>query len=122
MDWGSSFSSNFLKELISVSNIRKIRLNEQDKVSVREFVLKSSLGILILDSPTKEKEKILSLEKNFKEELGITNFYDFTKENENKIKEILGRKLDVETAEKYAKMIKNRSKRYKEELSLLGII
>ncbi|MCK5149604.1 hypothetical protein KAJ87_01615 [Candidatus Pacearchaeota archaeon] len=118
----SSFTNDFLKELASVADIRAIRLNEVDKANIKDFILKSSLNILILDLYRKEKDKILSLEKKFKEDLGVDIFCDYANEEKKDIVKILKTKFDDVPSKKYAKLIFERSKKYKEELSKLGII
>ncbi|GBE19696.1 hypothetical protein BMS3Abin17_00421 [archaeon BMS3Abin17] len=118
----SSFTNDFLKELASVADIRAIRLNEADKASIKDFILKSSLNILILDLYKKEKDKILSLEKKFKEKLGVNTFCDYASEKEKDIAKILKTKFDDISSKKYAKLIFKRSEKYKEELLKLGII
>jgi len=119
---GTSLTNEFLKELISVSNIRKIRLKEEDKANIKDFILKSSLNILIIDLPSVDKTKILVLEKRFKEELKINNFYDYANENRDRILEILKSKFENKLANEYTDKLISRSKKYKEELRSLGII
>lgn len=124
----NSFNPEFATQLSSISDIRKLFLNETQKKKVKEFIFKSSLIILISDFIIPIKEKIESLESEFKKPtkeggLGIKYFYDYWRVDKDKFKELLSKKInDTNLVEKYSRLIIKRSKRYENSLRKLGVL
>lgn len=113
----NEFNEKFNLELASLTKIHKLKLSNSEKVQIKNFVLQSSMNILILGLPNKDKDKLLSLEDKFKQSiseggLAITNFYDYHKRNKTDIVNILIAKFDRDMAESYADLLINNSQKY----------
>jgi len=121
------FDPKLSNELASITKLNKIRIEEDSKIGIKNFVLKSSIYILVLRLETKDRKKILDLEPIFTKSeadggLGIEKFYDYHQKPKEKIIEILKKKFDDETkVNEYADLIVKNSKQYKEDLTEMGI-
>lgn len=121
------FNKEFNLELSTIVRLNKFKTPQSEKVEIKNIISQSSLKILILSIAEKEREKILSLEETFtksREEggLGIRNFYDYHLKDIEDIKNILRNKFRSEKKiDKYAEIIYNNSRDYKDDLIELGI-
>lgn len=125
----NDFNPKFITQLTSLSDILKVgeNISRDQKIKIRNFVLKSSIDILILKVPKTDRLKISSLESVFREPkeekgLGIEHFYDYCMQNREDISDILRTKFSDETKiNKYTDMIQRNSKAYKDALIELGV-
>lgn len=123
----NDFNELFNRELASVAKVNKIKLESEEYTALKSFVFQSSLNILVLGIPIRDRKKLLTLEKQFRKPaskggLEIKNFYDYHKRNKEDISRIIKSGFkDDETSEKYTDMIIERSKRYEKELRVFGI-
>jgi len=123
----NNFNSQFNNELASITKLNRMKIREDEKVGIKNFILKSSIHILILDLGARERKKILELEPIFAKPeneggLGIEKFYDYHKKPREKIAEILRKKFDDETKiNEYVNLIVKNSKQYREDLIEMGI-
>ncbi len=124
----NDFNKKFTPELSAIIKLSEFKTLASEKVAIKTIISQSSLKILILSLPEKEREKVLSLEETFTKPqneggLGIKNFYDYHTKDVEDIKRILRIKFkkSEEKISKYAQLIYNNSRDYKEDLIELGI-
>ncbi len=122
----NDFHDNFGSELASLTKAKKLKISDMEKVKIKNFLLQSSLNVLILGLPKADKEKLLSLEGIFKKSedkggLSITNFYDYCKRNKTDIKNILLNKFNQEEAEIYTEILFSNSLKYQDLFLELGV-
>ncbi len=123
----NDFNKEFSSELSAIVKLSSFKTSPSEKIEIGKIISQSSLKILILSLPEKEREKVLSLEETFTKPqseggLGIKNFYDYYTKNIENIKKILRTKFrKEENVEKISKLIYDNSRDYKKDLSELGI-
>ena len=122
----NDFNIAFNNELVSLTKLNEVKIRQNDKIKIKNFVLQSSLNILVLGVPNEDKNKLLALEKTFvkpvrNKGLGIKNFYDYHNQNEVDILKIISTKFSPTKAKEYTDLIFKRSKKYQEALTKLGI-
>lgn len=117
----NDFNPMFNIELATIASIREIYVNEKEKVEIKNFVLKSSLNILIGDLPRDQREILLSLEPEFKK-LGIKHIYDYHKASQIDLINIINTKIDSkDLSERLTAYIMDNSRNYEDTLLELGI-
>jgi len=123
----NDFNKEFSSELSTIVKLSKFKTLPSEKIEIKNLISQSSLKILILSLTEKEREKILSLEEIFTKPqneggLGIKHFYDYHTKGIENIKNILRKKFKSKNKiNKYADLIYNNSKDYKDDLIKLGI-
>ena len=98
-----------------------IERKEEDKVNIKDFVLKSSLNILISELDRNTQESLLKLEPKLKENLKIKYFYDYANADINGLIAILKTKFSNEDSIEYANRLKDKSKSYFDALKNLHV-
>jgi len=114
------------KELASIAHLKRQNVDAETKIKIKDFVLNSSIDILLTGLPKKDKAMILTLETHFLRTikdggLGVVHFYDYSRLNTGDIVNILKKKFDESMAKEYAELIQRRSKQYEKTLQELGI-
>lgn len=125
----NGFNKEFNQELASLIPLKDFKLSEDEKIAIHNFVFKSSLYILLPDTevPATDKEKLMSLEKVFKEPqnkggLGISFFYEYHKKHRSDVENIVKTKFKKqELIDKYTDMIIENSEKFEKDLKSLGV-
>lgn len=117
----NDFDERFNSELATLAQVRKIFVNESDKIKIKSFILGSSIKILIDDCPEHVKTALIKLEPSFRK-IGVKHIYDYHKVNKNDLLKILSTTTFNQKAVTYlATLIMLRSQAYEQTLLDLGI-
>ena len=99
----------------------KIELEEEKKIEIKKFIFESSFQLFFSGVPEDDLKKLLNLEPELKQQLGISNFIDYTEKSIEDIKSVFKTTLDETKALEYANLLKLKAKEYEEALKELGI-
>lgn len=117
----NSFSRKF-KDLIQYHvDIKKLRKEiERRKHDIKRFVGSISYEILISDFPAKDRRTLTDAEGKIKTALGIKSIVDY-RDKEIELKKELEKIFSKVKVSRYADVIVQKSRKYSETFSLLGI-
>lgn len=118
----NSFSREFKDLLQYHVDIKRLRKEiRKRKHEIRDFIRSISYDLLLGDiSPRRDKETIIQHEQEIRDRLGVESFTDY-KDKKDDLQAQLGRIFSSAKAAKYAGLISDKSKKYDEIFSLLGV-
>ena len=117
----NSFSREFKNLLQYHVNIKKLKKEiSKRKYDINKFIRSISYDLFLVDIPKNDKQKFIDKEELIKRNLSVINFTDY-RDKKDDLKTELKKYFTDRKSAKYADIISDRSKKYYELFSTLGI-
>lgn len=115
-----SFTKDFVEKVLGKYQTKK---NVLSSVQVKNFILGIKMNVLLEDKVDKSRaKKIISKEKEIKDELKITRFYDFKDKSTEVIARVIKDKTGLEESKEEAELIKIEAEEYYNSLKEMNLI